>query len=89
MTPAAWKAYIEAVAAARKAYGRGPKGPMICRHCGAPIKYHRLSKGWLHASPLGQMRVSRREADDIHVDPPRRLESLHRLTFLHPAQPSQ
>lgn len=61
---------------------------MICRWCGAPIRYVREAGGYLHVAPLGDFRISRREADDIHADPPRYKQVLHRQALIHPAQPA-
>jgi hypothetical protein len=58
-----------------------------CAHCGAPVKYVGLVKGWLHAGPLAELRISDREASDIHHDPPRPGEVLNRQSHIHPAQP--
>ena len=62
---------------------------MLCAHCGAPIKYNRFAHGYLHEEPLGEFRLSRREADDVHRDPPRYREPLHRPTVIHPAEPAR
>ena len=59
----------------------------LCRHCGADIKYIRTVKGWLHAGPLAELRVSRRELQDVLADRPQFHRELHRQTVLHPAQP--
>lgn len=58
-----------------------------CAHCGAPIKYAKRAGGYLHSEPLASFRISRREAADIHADPPRPKRVLHRQTRIHPAQP--
>lgn len=60
-------------------------GSRFCGACGGPIKYVRWAHGYLHDLPLGLMRVSRREAQDIHADPPRDGEPLDRQSYLHPA----
>jgi hypothetical protein len=57
----------------------------FCGVCGGPIRYVRRFHGYIHDAPLGMMRVSRREAQDIHADPPRYQRPLHRQTVLHPA----
>jgi hypothetical protein len=63
---------------------------ILCVHCGKPVKWVRTAGGWLHAAPLGEFRISRREADDVHADPPRRgHQPLHRQTVIHPAQPER
>lgn len=62
---------------------------MICAHCGAPIKYNRFAHGYLHEGPLGDLRVSRREAMDIKLDPPGRDFWKRRGTHLHPAEPQR
>lgn len=59
----------------------------LCRYCGEPLKYVKQAGGWLHAGPLAQFRISRREVQDIKADPPRRNQVLHRQTVIHPARP--
>jgi hypothetical protein len=59
----------------------------LCAHCGALIRFNSLARGWLHAAPLGRLRISRREQQDIYSDPPLKGRELHRQTVLHPAQP--
>lgn len=58
---------------------------MLCAYCGQTIVFNRLTGGWLHAAPLGQLKVSRWEAQDVKADPPRAGETLNRPTLLHPA----
>lgn len=60
-----------------------------CRYCGAEIKYVRRVKGWLHAAPLAQYRVTHWEVMDIRLNRPPRNEPLNRGTLLHPAQPER
>lgn len=62
---------------------------MLCAHCGAPIRYSRPVGGYLHAEPLADLRVSRREADDIRRDPPGPKFWKRRQTYLHPASPGR
>ena len=62
---------------------------MLCAHCGAPIRYMPEAGGFLHSRPLEDFLVSRREADDIHRDPPRPKQVLHRQTYIHPAEPKR
>lgn len=57
----------------------------FCEYCGGPIKWVRRFHGYIHDAPLSLYRVSRREAQDIHADPPREGKPLHRPTLLHPA----
>jgi hypothetical protein len=61
--------------------------PHPCKWCGAPVHFNRYARGYVHTEPLALLRVSRREADDVHADPPRYQQWLHRQTVLHPAQP--
>ena len=62
---------------------------MLCAFCGAPIRYVRPAGGYLHTQPLADFVLSRREAQDIHQDPPRAKEPLHRQTLIHPATPGR
>lgn len=59
-----------------------------CRWCGQPVKHVKAAGGWLHALPLAEFKISRRELQDILEDPPRAQEPLHRQTVIHPAQPA-
>jgi hypothetical protein len=59
-----------------------------CRWCGQPVRNVKEAGGWLHSLPLAEFVISRREAQDIHHDPPRAAEVLHRQTVIHPAQPA-
>jgi len=58
-----------------------------CRWCGQPVKQVKAAGGWLHALPLAEFKVSRRELQDILEDPPRPGWYHHRGTHIHPAQP--
>jgi len=61
--------------------------PHLCAHCGAPVVWKRTTGGWLHAAPLAELRVSRRELQDILADPPPKGLELRRQSHIHPAQP--
>lgn len=58
-----------------------------CRTCGGEIAWRRTLGGWLHAAPLGQLRVLHWEAQDVHADPPPKGLPLNRKTHMHPAEP--
>lgn len=60
-----------------------------CVHCDRPIHFGSKVGVWVHDQPLGQMRVSRAEADAIKADPPHEKEPLHREPVLHQATPDR
>lgn len=61
----------------------------LCAHCGQPVRYVREAGSWLHALPLAEFRISRREVQDILLDPPRAGWHNRRQTHIHPAEPGK
>lgn len=63
---------------------------MICRECGAPIRFVREAGGYLHTEPLALMRVSHYEAADVMAAPPDRFKQRgNARSLLHPATPER